>query len=362
MMLKWGKGRKKHERILREMYDARARMENDGSSPNEKSKLSKQMNATRAMIAREAIQFAGEQLRTEITGGKNDGITPGLRVRRKMDTNKDSARMILPDLLGKEGVRAIHQEVQTAYNYMLDKKRLKMQIILASGGSTTYCYLFFKNDPNDSTEEPKMFADMSQARSKFPTVGFYSGKHFYPLPMYTLYLQEIAWKGVALAVPGQPLPYMRANYLSSYANSKREDYNNGSLHGDFDVTRQHLWDTKGHPATSILCIHGETSLRFSTVSRGKEDGNHKQKKDTHVTLNPGDSVWFGWRQYHATHVSDELEYIPPNQRLQCMLSSLPEDVAGTKEEEVTLHSNPDNKQLHDMTCDEILGPKKKKKK
>jgi hypothetical protein len=123
MMLKWGKGRKKHERILREMYDARARMENDGSSPNEKSKLSKQMNATHAMIAREAIQFAGEQLRTEITGGKNDGIIPGLRVRRKMDTNKDSARMILPDLLGKEGVRAIHQEVQTAYNYMLDKKR-----------------------------------------------------------------------------------------------------------------------------------------------------------------------------------------------------------------------------------------------
>ena len=342
------------------MYEERKRMDTDGSSRLEKSKFSQQMSATRVTIAKEAIEAAGKQLQTTVTRGKSKGRTPGLRLREKLDTDKDSARMLITDLVGKEGTRAIYHEVKTAYRYMVDKKGLKMHKPFASGGSTAYCYFFFRNDRGD---EPTMMADMSQVGSEreFPTVGLYSRKHFYPLPLYTLYLQHIVWKGVALAVQGQALPYMRANFLISYAGTKRKQYNDGSLHGDFDVRRQYEWDRKGHPLTNILCISGQTNLRFSTVSRAKDHGNYKQKKDTYTTLEPGDSVWFGWRQYHASHVPEGLLYIPINERLQCMVSSVPDDVSGSQEDEVTLHSNPGNKKLHAKSKDDILHPKKKKK-
>jgi len=333
-------------------------MESDGSSQQQKSQLTKKMTATCLELARQAIQAAGEQLSTVGTSGKHKGITPGIRLRKKMDTDKDSARMKVEDVVGQQGVRAIEREVLNAYNKL--KGRNTMEVINASRGSVCYTTLYFKRDPSDPSEEPQEIIDLSEPRSKFPTVGFYWRKVFHSLPLFTLYLEEVVYKGVALALPDQPLNCLRSNYLTSYVGQKRKDHNNGSHHVDFNAARQHLWDEKGHPATNILCIKGETNLNFSSVSRAMYgDDKRKLKKGTTLKLTPGDSVWFGWRQYHATHVPEDVDYIGSNIRLQCMLAPSLDDLAN---EEVTVHSNAANKTLYDQSTFQIESGKRKSSK
>jgi len=348
------------EQELRTKQAKREEMDNSKGRKvpaHQKAKLSKEINELKKEVALVGINDTAREL-------KNNGI----QMRKKIDTDKNSGRYLLPDIVGTFGAEAMYDEARKAYNNTLNHAESD-PVITAGGGSTFYRWIYFKSDPEDEEEEPKLVVKMPDPtigkigkENAFPTAGMYNVETelFCPLKLYTEYLKKIVWEGMATTKAGQNLLYLKCNYLYSSEKMRKEKVTNGVLHVDFGMDHQEKWKELGDPATHIICVDGQTPLSFSSVSRKTlEDADRDPKQAEVHTLKPGDGVWFSWRQYHASHIPEQdpevpgSEFIGPNIRLQAMFSSIREDFPDESEDVVFLHGNKRNMGMYDEAEEKI---------
>jgi hypothetical protein len=360
MMVKFKQSykRRMENKSLRELIQQHERMDNKGTGNQNtkqlKSKLTMEIKRRKKKIAELAIEENGKRLSKK---------ERGLRMTMEMDAN--SNKRILQGVLCGNGASAMHSEVEGAFF----KAGLKVGYNLtASGGSTGYVWIRFKDDQGNI----KTVAELANpdnyeegADYPFPTAGMYDLVNgngiFAPMPLYTEYLKKVVYEGMATTVERKHLLYMRCNFLWTIVGRSKEEAKNGVLHVDFDVKNEYRWEDSGYPLSTILCIKGETQLRFSSVSKNGNSAVSKRapKKETVVALKPGDGVLFGWKQYHARHIPKEnpnvegSNMLGENERLQAMLSSTPLDFPEEVEDVVYLHGNHNNITLYEESKEKL---------
>jgi hypothetical protein len=344
------KGRHDSEIVIEREKRERAWQDDVGRPSGEKAKKTKDINLLKRAACKEGICH----ISTKLLNGE------GAKMRLSIDTNKDSAKRIMEDVLGQEGAEAMWMEfkkgIQTINPAIFHS--------FIGGGFTKYFWVYFKYSPVSETETPVKLVQLPDpstgklsAEKPFPTAGLFNeeSKEFYPLKLYTEYLFKVLYKGYNTRVPGKNLLWLQCNYLFADERKATGNLHEGAQHSDFDTEgRKHSWDLLGHPATNILCIHGQTPLAFTSVRKNTQHSKKLRKETVHV-LSPGDAAMIGWRQFHATKLPDT-EITVPNCRVQAMFSSSPADLndGKTKEDTVHLHLNQDNLDRYELMRREIM--------
>ena len=350
--------RRVKNKSLRELIQKRKRMDSKvkgngkKATSKEKSMLTSQINKSKEEVARLAIEENGKCLSKDHRD-----------LRSKMERDPNSNKRMLDGVLCENGASAMYIEAESAFN----KAGLKGgNNLTASGGSAGYEWIRFQDDLGNVSTVAKLPdpADYEEgADYPFPVAGMYNSDEriFAPMPLYTQYLKKVVYEGMATTVEKKPLLYIRCNYLWNIVGREKKETKNGILHVDFDQKNQYHWDEHGYPLSTILCVNGETQLRFSSVSAWTPaESVRAPKKESVVALKPGDGVVFGWKQYHATHTPPEDEKVVgsdrlgENVRLQAMLSSIPQDFPDEQDDVVFLHGNHENMLYYDA-AEEQLG-------
>lgn len=327
----------------------------------EKAKIMRKIRKAETEVALLGIKDTAEKLAKE-----------GRAMRTKIEKDPHSARYLLEQTLCEYGALAMYREARKAYEETIGKESLGMILTASGGKQTVYVWLYFKNSVDDEKEVPEVVGSMPNPKTcnvgedyPFPTAGMYNEttKVFAPMYLYTEYLKRVVFEGMATSIPGEDLLYLRCNYLFNDTQLEKKRGLNGVVHIDFPSANQYLWEKHGHPATNILCIAGETALRFHSVTKRSTARYKKQPKTMKIhTLTPGDGVWFGWRQYHASHVTEfdpdipGSKFFPKNDRLQVMFSSMKGDFPEKDSEDtVHLHGCDQNREMYKKAVNEVDG-------
>jgi hypothetical protein len=340
-MTQLGKSKARYtaERELEEKRKKRKLLDEEKALPKDKAQATKEITALRKKACIAGSIHVGNKL----------ALGFGKSMRERMDTDKDSAKYIFEDALGHEGAMAMAAELREAI-----KKVRDIYNIVPAGGSTNYIWIQFKHDLDCKKEEPVSVVKLpdpangpvSVDKNPFPTAGIYNkrNKRFTPLPLYTKWLQHVVYR-IATSVPNKHLLFLRCNYLYTVEGMPTEKFSDGVHHSDFVGSRSNesYWREFGHPVTNILCVSGKTPLGFSSVRKHPKIDHAVPKKlraETRHVLSAGDAVLLGWRQYHATKLTDDA-VTGPNCRVQAMLSCKAEDLEGA-DATVSVHMEKKN--------------------